>query len=105
MVPSVPSSDTINSLGDRRSCRCFSFYSVELAKLLLWRNVLSGVNEAPTPLDCIRQQYIQRHITAPLESSCLQSAMQGRDAVCVTALRSNQSAPFSNTPFRREGVL
>ena len=74
-----------------------SFYCVELAKLLLWRNVLSGVNEHH--FDCIRQQYIQRHITAPLESSCLQSAMQGRDAVCVTALRSNQSAPFSNTLF------
>ena len=74
-----------------------SFYSAELAKLLLWRNVLSGVNEHH--LDCIKQQYIRRHITAPLESSCLQSATQGRDAVCVTALRSNQSAPLSNTLF------
>ena len=52
-----------------------SFYCVELAKLLLWRNVLSGVNEHH--FDCIKQQYIRRHITAPLESSCLQSATHG----------------------------
>ena len=76
-----------------------SFKSVELAKLLLWRNVLPGVNEHH--FDCSKQQYIRRHITAPLESSCLQSATQGRNAVdvCVTALRSNQSGPVSNTIF------
>ena len=104
-TPQEQVTDTFGELIKRRTFQCAKF-PVVLVKICLDESsmcrstLLVTVGRAVVSFYCVElAKYIRRHITAPLESSCLQSATQGRDAVCVTALRSNQSAPLSNTLF------